>query len=137
MPAGQTAQNRTDIELLFDKLPEPIDLAIDTDHQLLYWTDRGDFPKGNSLNVTDLSRQVTTTGERQYSILARHLHEAIGLKIDYYARHIYVTDLGGCIYRYDMEGKNVSKLFEGQGVYTGIALAYLSQQKMFDLYGIE
>lgn len=44
MPEGQTAQNRTNVESLFDMLPEPIDLAIDTDHQRLYWTDKGEFP---------------------------------------------------------------------------------------------
>ena len=41
MPAGQTAANRTDIEVLFDGLPEPIDLELDLAKRLLYWTDRG------------------------------------------------------------------------------------------------
>lgn len=64
------------------------------------------------------------------------LHEAIGLKIDDVAKHIYVTDLGGDVYRYDMEGKNREKLFDGQGVYTGIALAYLEISQAKELYGI-
>src|SRR5881394_1046737 len=29
IPSGQTASNRTDIEVLYDKLPEPIDLDLD------------------------------------------------------------------------------------------------------------
>src|SRR5690606_14666589 len=42
MPAGATAATRKDIEVLFANLPEPIDLEIDSDTRLLYWTDRGD-----------------------------------------------------------------------------------------------
>lgn len=130
MPAGMTSQDRDDIELLFDALPEPIDLALDADEQLLYWTDRGDVPKGNTLNVAHLRHPVIDVGQRQYTILARHMHEAIGLELDHHAKYIYVSDLGGCVYRYDMDGKNVKKLFEGQGVYTGIALAYLDEEQI-------
>src|ERR1700761_5619090 len=37
MPRGQTPTNRTDIELLYDRLPEPIDLDLDLESRLLYW----------------------------------------------------------------------------------------------------
>ena len=50
LPAGQSASNRTDIEVLFDGLPEPIDLELDHKNRLLYWTDRGDPPRGNTVN---------------------------------------------------------------------------------------
>src|SRR5258708_37756151 len=50
IPAHQQPENRTDIELLIDHLPEPIDLELDTKHNLLYWTDRGNLAGGNSLN---------------------------------------------------------------------------------------
>src|SRR6266851_6833621 len=40
MPKGENATNRTDIELLFDDLPEPIDLELDLENRLMYWTDR-------------------------------------------------------------------------------------------------
>ena len=49
-PNGQSAANRTDIEVLFDGLPEPIDLELDLENRLLYWTDRGDPPRGNTVN---------------------------------------------------------------------------------------
>src|SRR5271154_4651460 len=42
MPRGATAANRRDIELLYDGLPEPIDLDTDPADRMLYWTDRGD-----------------------------------------------------------------------------------------------
>jgi hypothetical protein len=50
MAEGQTAENRTDIETLFEGLPEPIDLELDAESQTLYWTDRGEHPVGCSLN---------------------------------------------------------------------------------------
>ena len=50
IPKGENAANRTDIEVLFDGLPEPIDLELDLENRLLYWTDRGDPPRGNTVN---------------------------------------------------------------------------------------
>src|SRR5438034_354579 len=50
IPKGENAANRTDIELLFDGLPEPIDLELDLENRLMYWTDRGDPPRGNTVN---------------------------------------------------------------------------------------
>src|SRR6478736_2547119 len=50
IPKGENAANRTDIELLFDGLPEPIDLELDLKNRIMYWTDRGDPPRGNTVN---------------------------------------------------------------------------------------
>ena len=50
IPTGQTAGNRTDIELIYDGLPEPIDLDLDLKNRVMYWTDRGDPPRGNTVN---------------------------------------------------------------------------------------
>src|SRR5438552_838868 len=50
IPNGESAANRTDIELLFDGLPEPIDLELDLKNRFIYWTDRGDPPRGNTVN---------------------------------------------------------------------------------------
>jgi len=135
-PQGKTAKDRDDVEVLFKNLPEPIDLEIDSDSQTLYWTDRGDFPKGNTLNKADVSGSFGAGEKRDYKILARHLHEAIGLKIDEVNKHIYVSDLGGTVYRYDMDGNDCVKLFEGRGEYTGIALAHLQPEQAKALYGL-
>ena len=50
IPKGETAANRSDIEVFFDHLPEPIDLELDLKNRVLYWTDRGDPPRGNTVN---------------------------------------------------------------------------------------
>jgi len=90
MPPGTDATTRKDIECLLSKLPEPIDLEIDEDGRAMYWTDRGELPEGNSLNRMSLD-EAGQYGNHQ--ILARNLHEAIGLAIDKTNRHIYATDL--------------------------------------------
>ncbi|MFZ0222260.1 MAG: hypothetical protein WAM42_11305, partial [Candidatus Nitrosopolaris sp.] len=50
IPKGQSPENRTDVEVLFEGLPEPIDLELDLYKRVLYWTDRGDPPRGNTVN---------------------------------------------------------------------------------------
>lgn len=90
MPEGADADSRTDVECLFSRLPEPIDLELDEEGRALYWTDRGDPPLGNSLNRAIMDDEGTYKDHR---ILARNLHEAIGLAIDKKNRHIYATDL--------------------------------------------
>src|SRR6202021_644685 len=42
IPTGQTAATRSDIEIFFDHLPEPIDIELDHKNRVLYWTDPGD-----------------------------------------------------------------------------------------------
>src|SRR5262245_22093917 len=54
LPAGETAATRRDVTLFLDGLPEPIDLEIDEERRVLYWTDRGDAPKGNTVNRTPI-----------------------------------------------------------------------------------
>src|SRR6202142_978065 len=50
IPKGQTPANRQDIEVLYNNLPEPIDLDLDLHNRAIYWTDRGDPPRGNTVN---------------------------------------------------------------------------------------
>src|SRR5882757_1943862 len=81
IPKGENAVNRTDIEVLYDGLPEPIDLELDLANRLLYWTDRGDSPRGNTVNRAsidaDFSKHPTS------DILFTHLMEGIGIAIDF------------------------------------------------------
>jgi hypothetical protein len=94
IPTGQTAENRTDIEVLWDGLPEPIDLEIKGDW--LYWTDRGDPPTGNTLNRAPIPARGAAGSPPE--ILAGGFHEDIGVAVDGEAAAAYVTDLSGRIY---------------------------------------
>ncbi|KAJ6035396.1 hypothetical protein N7460_009571 [Penicillium canescens] len=120
IPAGETAENRTDIELLLDGLPEPIDLELDEKSQQLYWTDRGEHPTGCSLNSVNLGGPVKSKDlKNQKEILARHFNEPIGLKLGV-GGEVYVGDLGGSVHCVKDGKKTV--LHRDDGCYTGISL---------------
>src|SRR5277367_4086199 len=57
IPIGQGPKTRKDIELLYDGLPEPIDLDLDLNNRMMYWTDRGDPPLGNTVNRAPMDAQ--------------------------------------------------------------------------------
>jgi hypothetical protein len=61
VPHGQSAENRRDIELLYNNLPEPIDLDLDLVNRMLYWTDRGDPPRGNTVNRAPMDTMAETS----------------------------------------------------------------------------
>ncbi len=96
LPAGESAENRTDVELLWDNLPAPIDLELFDGH--LLWTDRGagDLPGGNSLSCAAIP-PVGQRGEEPY-VVADGFSEAIGLTVDVPQRTAYVADLSGQIW---------------------------------------
>lgn len=80
MPDGDTAASRGDIEVLYDRLPEPIDLELDLKTRTLYWTDRGDPPRGNTVNRAPMDPPYDP-GEAP-EILWTHLEEGIGIALD-------------------------------------------------------
>ncbi|KAK8157063.1 low-density lipoprotein receptor [Phyllosticta citribraziliensis] len=117
--------SRKDRELLFESLPEPIDLELDVKSQLLYWTDRGDPPTGNSLNRAYVGKTPATSGGRSSvgEVLAVRLHETIGLALDLQNEAAYVTDLAGGVYKIGIGKENTKEvLFAELGDTTGIAL---------------
>lgn len=117
IPEGQTAANRSDIETLWDRLPEPIDLEIVGDR--LYWTDRGAAPDGNSLNHAPLPAPGARGAEPE--ILARGFQEAIGLAVDAAAGLAFVSDLGGRILRVRLQDGTVDVLADLGTPLSGIA----------------
>ena len=118
IPTGQTAVNRTDIEVLFENLPEPIDLELDLEHRMLYWTDRGDPPRGNSVSRA----AIDSHSPRDIpEIVVTHLMEAIGLALDVPGNRMFVTDLAGSLYTAALNGAGKKVLLLGQGNLTGIA----------------
>jgi sugar lactone lactonase YvrE len=122
LPAGESAAERGDFEVLFDGLPEPIDLQLDLTRRMLYWTDRGDPPRGNSVNRSPVD---APEGQRTPEILLTHLMEGIGLALDPDDGRMYVTDLAGNVYAADLDGSHQSEILILQGNLTGIARAVL------------
>ena len=123
LPKGQTPANRQDIELLYDNLPEPIDLELDVANRLMYWTDRGDPPRGNTVNRAPMD---PTPGQRKDpEIVFSHLMEGIGLALDLKGGQMFVTDFAGSVYSADLDGSNKKLLLFAEGNLTGIAYAEL------------
>jgi DNA-binding beta-propeller fold protein YncE len=123
IPAGEDAGHRSDIEVLFDKLPEPIDLDLDLEHGLIYWTDRGNPPRGNTVSRApmDPPRRTSTAARIDQQIVMSDLREGIGIALDVAGDRLYVTDLGGTIYRARLDGSDRKTVLTDQGVLTGIA----------------
>jgi hypothetical protein len=126
LPAGDTAADRSDIEVLFKGLPEPIDLELDLAARMLYWTDRGDPPRGNTVNRAPID---ATNGRAEPEILSTHLMEGIGIALDLGGGRMFVTDLGGTVYEADLDGSNRREILLAQGNLTGISYAVLPTEE--------
>jgi DNA-binding beta-propeller fold protein YncE len=117
IPKGQTPSARKDIELLYDALPEPIDLDLDLANRTMYWTDRGDPPRGNTVNRAPMDSR------KEPEIIFNHLMEGIGLALDLKNNRMFMTDLAGSVYRSGLDGANPKMLQFAKGNLTGIAYA--------------
>jgi hypothetical protein len=116
LPPGESPSNRSDIEVLFQRLPEPIDLDLDLSQRMIYWTDRGanivsraamDPPPGTYLHA-----------RTDQQVLMSELKEAIGIVLA--GERMYVTDLGGNVYSARLDGSDKRVVLSGQGSLTGI-----------------
>ena len=125
MPKGQTASNRSDIELLFDGLPEPIDLELDLTNRVMYWTDRGDPPRGNSANRATMDSDLKPRPDPE--VLVKHLMEGIGIALDLKGKRMFLTDLAGSVYSARLDGSDKKLLLFVQGNLTGIAYAEIPE----------
>ena len=116
---GETPKTRTDIELVKDRLPEPIDLEIAGGW--IYWTDRGDPPRGNTVNRMRLEILERDPGPQE--IVFTHLMEGIGIALDVPGDRMFMTDLSGSIYAARLDGSEARVIAAPEGNLTGIAYA--------------
>jgi DNA-binding beta-propeller fold protein YncE len=122
IPKGQTAANRKDIEVLYEGLPEPIDLELDLANRTIYWTDRGDPPRGNTVNRAPMD-PAQGSGKKEPQIIFNHLMEGIGIALDLKGGRMFLTDLGGSVYSANLDGSNKKTLLGAEGNLTGIVYA--------------
>lgn len=127
IPEGQTPISRSDIEVVAEELPEPIDLDFDETFGALYWTDRGEFPYGNTLNRKTIVGDMPDT-ERKLGreILAEGFAEAIGLALDKSNDCVWVADLAGRVWKCDVHKPAAKeKVYESEtSVFTGLAVLH-------------
>lgn len=125
LSSGEPANHRTDVEVLFQGLPEPIDLALDLTERKVYWTDRGDNTVSRAPLDLPAGATAMTRGDRE--ILVRGLNEAIGISLDLRHGSLYYTDLGGTVGTARLDGSGAKTLLTGQGSLTGITYVELSR----------
>src|SRR6201988_3392828 len=118
IPRGESPANRSDIEVFFDHLPEPIDLELDLKSRVLYWTDRGDPPRGNTVNRASIDAKPQAP-----EIVLTHLMEGIGIALDLPRNRMFVTDFAGSVYSARLDGSGERNFLYAQGNLTGIAYA--------------
>jgi sugar lactone lactonase YvrE len=124
IPKGESPATRSDIEVLFDGLPEPIDLDLDLDNRLIYWTDRGDAPRGNTVSRAHMD---PSPRNGQPEVLLGGLMEGIGLALDLKGGRMFFSDLGGSVYSAKLDGSEKRALTFAEGNLTGVAYASLSE----------
>jgi sugar lactone lactonase YvrE len=113
---GEDAAHRSDTEVLFQNLPEPIDLDLDLTHRMIYWTDRG-------ANIVSRAAMDPPPGTYRHArtdqqVLMSELKEAIGIALA--GERMFVTDLGGNVYSAHLDGSDKRVILTGQGSLTGI-----------------
>ena len=107
---GESPETRSDIETLYSGLPEPIDLDLDMDTGMIYWTDRGD---------NTVSRGPMDGGDRE--ILVTGLQEAIGIALLPSVQKMAFTSLSGEVGISNMDGSDLTILQQNVRPLTGIA----------------
>ena len=122
IPKGQSPANRKDIELLYGGLPEPIDLELDLANRTIYWTDRGDPPRGNTVNRAPMD-PAQGNGKKEPVVIFDHLMEGIGIALDLKGGRMFMTDLGGSVYSANLDGSNKKTILAAEGNLTGIVYA--------------
>ena len=69
---------------------------------LLYWTDRGDPPRGNTVNRAPMDADAKARPAPE--ILFTHLMEGIGIALDLKGGRMFLTDLAGSVYSARLDG---------------------------------
>jgi hypothetical protein len=110
--------DQREIQVLWSELPEPIDLELDPETNTIYWTDRGDPPRGNTLNKAGVPAVGQAGGN--VTVVSANYHETIGLAVDTRAGLAYVSDLSGQIRSVRLDGSGEHLVFQSDKPLTGI-----------------
>ena len=123
LPDGENDANRSDVEILYAGLPEPIDIDLDLEHGFIYWTDRGD----DTINrgPIELPDGETATTRTDREIIVPKVKEAIGIWLDRPRGLVYYTGANGQVGRAHYDGSDAEYLMTTGGAFTGIQVVDL------------
>ncbi len=123
IPKGEDPAHRTDIQVLFDQMPEPVDLALDLKTRTMYWTsDGGEGPGADTVSRAPMDPPAGYDPARRtdQQILVSGLRGGIGISLDLNRGRMYFTDLGGDVYSANLDGSDEKTLLSEIGGLTGI-----------------
>jgi sugar lactone lactonase YvrE len=123
MPNGESPAHRTDVQVLFDQMPEPVDLALDLKTRTMYWTsDGGTGPGADTVSRAPMDPPAAYDPARRkdQQILVNGLRGGIGISLDLYHGCMFFTDLGGNVYSANLDGSDEKTLLSEMGGLTGI-----------------
>jgi len=123
IPKGENPAHRTDIQVLFDGLPEPVDLALDLKTRTMYWTsDGGAGPAADTVSRAPMDPPAgyDSAHRKDQQILVGGLREGIGISLDLSHGRMFFTDLGGNVYSANLDGSDEKTLLSDMGGLTGI-----------------
>ena len=86
---------------------------------MLYWTDRGNPPLGNTVNRTPMD--VEMKKRQAPEILLTHLQEGIDISLDLKGKWVFLTDLSGSVYLAKLNVSDKKKILYAQRSLSGIA----------------
>src|SRR6266581_2356035 len=87
-----------------------VGIAIDPERKQIYWTDRGDPPRGNTVNRASVEAKPQAP-----EIVLGHLMEGIGIALDVPRNRMFVTDFAGSIYSAKLDGSGEVTILYAQG----------------------
>jgi hypothetical protein len=126
MPEGETAENRTDVELLaeFATYAWPLNISLDLEKRKMYWTDRS---RGviYSMNM-DIPAGAKPADRTDMAIVLGGLTEPVGLAYDDLSQRLYFTELSGRVSRCNLSDCKAEVILT-TGSASGIALAHLPE----------
>ena len=126
IPAGQDGATRSDIEVLFSSLAEPIDMDLDLGKREMYWTDRGDNTVSKA--PMDPPSGADPAHRTDRDILVRGVGQAIGIALDLANDVMYYTALDTeNVSIAHLDGSGAKTLVAKQGVLSGITLVRVPQ----------
>src|SRR5258708_5229626 len=96
----------------------PKQIQLNTKNRVLYWPDRGDPQRGNTVNRASIDAKPQAP-----EIVVTHLMEGIGIALDVPGDQMFVTDFAGSIYSAKLDGSGELNFLFAQGNLTGIAYA--------------
>jgi Low-density lipoprotein receptor repeat class B len=123
LPKGEDPAHRTDIQVLFDQMPEPVDLALDLKTRTMYWTsDGGEGPGADTVSRApmDPPSGYDPAHRKDQQILVSGLRGGIGISLDLVHGRMFFTDLGGSVYSANLDGSDEKTLLSEMGGLTGI-----------------